>query len=228
MSAIGTGLTLGTRRLLDPYLGTGAAIALFLVLLVARLERSAASAGAADRALIGAAFGIALPLFAYAVVARAAAGRRWDGALDVVARHGLDRRLATLGVIFACAGTLVLAGFVLGALTAIVAHGFGDPLWARDALSSATVGAVAGAGYAGWFTLGSAFGREGGGRFWLLVADWLLGSGSTALAVAWPRAHVRNLIGAPPVLGMSQGLALLALLVLSFLCVGIALLRTPR
>ncbi len=228
MSGLVTGLTLGTRRLLDPYLGTGAAIALFLVLLVARLERSLATAGAADRALIGAAFGIALPLFSYAVVARATEGRRWESAVDVIARHGLDRRTAALGVILACAGVLALAGLVLGALTATVAHGFGDASWLRDALSSGSVGAVAGAGYASWFALGSAFGREGGGRFWLLIADWMLGGGTTALAVVWPRAHVKNLIGAPPVLGMSQTLALLAVVVLSTLCVTVALYRTPR
>jgi hypothetical protein len=228
MSAIATGLTLGARRLLEPYLATGAAITLLLVLLVARLERSVSAAGASDRALVGAAFGIALPLFAYAVVARASDGRRWDGALDVIARHGIDRRLAALGVILACAAALALAGLVLGMLTATVAHGFGDPSWLRDGLSSASVGAVAGVCYTGWFALGSAFGREGGARFWLLVADWLLGSGTTALAVVWPRAHIRNLIGAPPVLGMGQGLALLAVVVLSSLCVAVALWRTPR
>ena len=87
MSSLGCGATLGLRRLLDPYLGISAGIGLLLVLLAARLERSVAAVGAAVRALVGAAFGIALPLLAYAVVARATAGNRWDHALDVLARH---------------------------------------------------------------------------------------------------------------------------------------------
>ena len=111
VSALAAGVTLGARRLLDPYLGVAAGIALLLVLLAARLERSVTSAGAADRALVGAAFGIALPLFAYAVVARASEGRRWDHALDVLARHGLDRRLGAFGSILSSTAALTLAGF---------------------------------------------------------------------------------------------------------------------
>jgi hypothetical protein len=214
--------------LLDPYLGVAAGIALLLVLLVARLERSVTSSGAADRALVGAAFGMALPLFAYAVVARASEGRRWDHALDVLARHGLDRRLGAFGSILSSTVALALAGLLLGGLTAIVARGFGDPLWGRDALRSASVGALAGFCYGAWFGLGSAFGKAGGGRFWFLVADWLLGGGTTAVALFWPRAHIRNLIGAPPVLGMSQTMAAVSIGLLSALCIVIALFRTPR
>ena len=228
MSDLGAGITLGARRLLNPYLGIAAGITLLLVLLAARLERSVATAGAADRALIGAAFGIALPLFAYAVVARATEGGRWDHALDVLARHGLDRRLGAFGSMLSASAALVLAGLVLGGLTATVARGFGDPLWARDALSSASVGALAGFCYGAWFALGSALGRGKGGRFWFLIADWLLGSGTTALAVAWPRAHIRNSIGAPPVLGMSQAMAAVSIGLLSAVCVIVALWRTPR
>jgi hypothetical protein len=228
VNALASGATLGVRRLLDPYLGISAGIGLLLVLLAARLERSVATIGAADRALVGAAFGIALPLLAYAVVARATAGSRWDHALDVLARHGLDRKGGALGAMAACTATLGLAGLLLGGLTATVAHGFADPLWPRDALNSASVGALAGAGYAGWFSLGSALGRVGGGRFWFLVVDWLLGSGTTTLAVFWPRAHIRNLIGAPPVLGMSQTMAVLSIALLSAVCVAIAVFRTPR
>jgi hypothetical protein len=228
MNAVVSGIALGTRRLMDPYLGVAAGISLMLVLIVARLERSLLPAGAADRTLVGAAFGIAMPLFAYAVVSRASEGSRWDHALDVVGRHGLDRRLGALGSMVASGATLAFAGLVLGGLTVTVARGFGDPLWARDALSSALVGSLAGAGYAAWFALGSALGRRGGGRFWLLIADWLLGSGTTALALFWPRAHVRNLIGAPPVLDMSQPTAALSIGLLSAVCIVAALWRTPR
>jgi hypothetical protein len=228
MNALAAGITLGARRLMDPYLGIAAGITLMLVLLVARLERSVLSAGAADRALIGVAFGIALPLFAYVVVARAAQGKRWEHALDVVARHGADRRISALGSMVTATAALALAGLLLGGLTAIVARGFGDPLWARDALSSASVGSVAGGCYGVWFALGSALGRNGSGRFWLLIADWLLGSGTTALALFWPRAHIRNLIGAPPVLGMSQGMAVACIGLLSAFCLIVALWRTPR
>jgi hypothetical protein len=228
MSAVASGIALGARRLMDPYLGVAAGITLMLVLLVARLERSVLAAGAADRALIGAAFGIAMPLFAYAVVSRASEGSRWDHALDVVARHGLDRRLGALGSMVAASAALALAGLVLGSLTATVARGFGDPLWARDAASSGWVGLLAGVGYAAWFALGSALGRRGTGRFWLLIADWLLGTGTTAAALFWPRAHIRNLIGAPPVLDMSQPMAIASIGLLSSVCIVAALWRTPR
>ena len=228
MNAVAAGITIGARRLMDPYLGVAAGITLVLVLLAARLERSVLTTGAADRALIGAAFGIALPLFAYALVARASEGRRWDQALDVVARHGLDRRLGAFGSMVTATAVLALAGMLLGGLTATVARGFGDPLWIRDALTSAWVGSLAGSCYGAWFALGSALGRRGTGRFWLLIADWLLGGGTTALALFWPRAHIKNLIGAAPVLGMSQAMAVASIGILSAVCVVLALWRTPR
>jgi len=82
-----------------------------------------------------------------------------------------------------------------------------------------------GVAYVSLFSLGSCLGARG--RFVFLVADWLLGSGSSLLAAPWPRAHLRNLLGLEPVAGMSQGASTVALLILCVAFTGITLWRTP-
>jgi hypothetical protein len=60
------------------------------------------------------------------------------------------------------------------------------------------------------------------------VLDWILGTGASLLALPWPRAHIKNLLGGEPLLGLPQWSATLALLVIGLFCGSAALLRTPR
>ena len=97
-----------------------------------------------------------------------------------------------------------------------------------DLATSVWIGALAGGSYAWFFGFGTSLGRRGGGSFVVLVLDWFLGVSSSAVAVPWPRAHLRNLLGAEPILGLSQGAALAVLVGLVVVYSSLALWRTPR
>jgi hypothetical protein len=209
-------------------LGIGSVFAATLVLLAGLLERREDLVHAADRTLVGAVFGIALPVLGYVLLGRASDGRRLDTALDALARHGADRQRALLGAVLASAATLGAAGMLLASLGVVTARGIGDPRLIGDAALSSMIGLGAGVCYACWFALGSQLGGQGGGRIWALALDWLLGTGTTALAAPWPRAHLRNLLGAEPVLGMPQWSAPVALSLLGLSCLAFSLLRAPR
>ena len=208
--------------------GIGALFATTLVLLAGLLERREDVVHAADRTLLGAVFGLALPVLGYFVLGRASAGKRLDGALEPVARHGASRKRALLGTVLASAALLGALGMLLAALGVVCARGISDPRLFGDVALSSAIGLGGGVCYACWFALGAQLGAGGGGRIWMLGLDFVLGSGTTALAVPWPRAHLRNLLGAEPVLGMPQWSACIALSVLAFSCIAISLIRTPR
>lgn len=227
-----TGFTLGCAMAADRLRGRFGAVALStvaaFVLAVALLERQAVPHGAATRTLLGAVFGLAMPLFVYAATSRVCGGRRLDTALYALARHGADRRACALGAVATLAAGAALAFAALAALSVVAARGTSDPALVRDALTSAWIAALGAASYASWFALGSTAGQAGGGRFAALLADWLLGTATTALAFPWPRGHLRNLLGAEPVLRMSQSQASLTLCFLASGYLLLALLRSRR
>lgn len=225
MTAILSGARLASARLFRPSSLFGLLVASLAVAAVSLLQRRAVPLLAADRALAGVTFGIALPLLAYGSVARALGGARVDSAVAELARHGASRRSSTLGVQLALSLVLALAGAMLAALAVLVTRAPADPRLASDLAISSWIGALGGAAYAGCFLFGSTFGTSGGGRFWLLALDWVLGAGTTAVALPWPRGHLMNLLGEPPVLGLPQWSATLALLAL---CTGFGLLTLWR
>ena len=216
------GIDLARERLTQRTTGVGLGLALTFTLGVAMLERAQGAEGAADRALSGGAFGVALPLVAYFLVGRACAGSSLREALFPLTRHGLDRRPLALG--FTLPPALLAMGFggVASLFVVLLTRGFSDPRVVSDAAMSIWIGLLSGAAYAAAFTGASALGRRGQGRTWLLVADFLLGAGSSFLAFPWPKGHVRNLLGGASVLELSQQGALFALLGTSFafLCWG--------
>ncbi|MDF3066431.1 MAG: hypothetical protein K0R38_2032 [Polyangiaceae bacterium] len=226
--SIDAGVDLARQRLRQGSTGVACALALAFALGVALLERAQGRVGAADRALSGGAFGIALPLLCYFLVSRVCAGRNLREAVAPLARHGLDRRQLALGL--ALPPALVAAAFAAlgGLLVVAVTRGLGDPELSKDALASFWIGLVSGPAYVAAFVGASALGRAGRGRSWLLLADFVLGAGTSFVAFPWPKAHVRNLLGGGATLDMSQLAALLALLGMSFafLCFGV--LRSPR
>lgn len=221
MSAVADGMNLAATRLRRPSSFAVGVAALGFVALDGLVEHHISATSAADTTLVGAVFGITIPLVAYLVSERANDAKRLDEALGELARHGADRRWAALGSLCATALLLCVAGAVLAALGALVARG-------HQVVTSAGIGALAGATYAAWFGAASTLGRRGRGRIWALLLDWLLGSGTTALALPWPRGHLRNLLGAEPVLSMPQWSASAALVVLALVLTAIALGRTAR
>lgn len=226
--SVAAGIDLGRERLRQR--GTWLAIGLGLSfeLGVALLERAHGFVGAADRALLGGAFGIALPLVCYFLVAQACGGASVRDALLPLARHGLDRRPLTLGLALPAAMLAAVFGGLGGVVVVLFTRGAGDPRFLADAWTSLWIGTVSGAAYVVAFMGASAFGRRGRGRVWLLAADFLLGAGDSFLAFPWPKGHVRNLLGGTAVLELSQMAALLALLGTSFAFLWLGTLRNQR
>lgn len=145
---------------------------------------------------------LALPLATLSLVSAATSGSSVRAAIRPIVELGGSPRRAAFAL--ALTTSLVAAG-VLGALAsaaAVIAHGAADPPPVRDALSTFGVGALAALSYASLFTAASLAGR-GGMRVAVLIADFLLGSGTGLGAAALPRAHVRALLAGVPAAGLS-------------------------
>jgi hypothetical protein len=195
---------------------------------MAVLARSESAPNGADHVLVGAFGALVVPLLAYAVVGGAIGGGSLRASVAPTVAFGAPpARSAAVTVGFA---VLVVAGLCagLGAVLAATAHGIDDPPVARDALVSAYAGALGGAAYAGLFAMGASFGRRGGGRTVLLVADWILGSNSTALALLTPRGHLRNVLGGAPPWGLGERGSAIALLALALVFIVAGVRRTRR
>jgi hypothetical protein len=194
--------------------------ALIAVALVALLQRRAAPFDAPDQVLEGIAFGIALPLTAYGISMRSFSRTRIDVSLGEIARFGGSRRGGVAGSVLVVMLSSAVCGALFGAIAILVTRAPHDPLLFRDAFTSTWIGALGGASYAAYFALGSQFGSSGGGRFWFLMLDWIVGGGTTIMSLPLPRAHIENLIGAPAVMGLPQWSATLALFLITLLGFG--------
>lgn len=222
------GFDLASERLRRPGTLSAGVLGLCFMLGVALLERAHGREGAADRALLGGVFGIALPLLCYFLVARSCAGGNLRSAVHPLARHGMDRRGLILGLALPPLVLAALLAAVTGVLVVIVTRGTSDPLWLRDAATCFWIGGLSAAAYVLAFIGASGYGARGQGRGWLLAADFLLGTGSSLLALPWPKGHVRSLLGGTPVLELSQLAALLLLLGTSFAFLLSGSLRSRR
>lgn len=188
--------------------------------------RARGSSHGADHALVGAYGALVLPLLAYALVGAVVGSARSLAAstAPLVSFGASPTRAAAVAVgvaVLACAAV----GAVLAAVVALVAHGADDPPAAADALASAYAGLLGGAAYAAWFAAGASFGRRGGGRTVLLVADYVLGAGRGAIALVTPRAHLRNLLGGEPPMAWSGRASTALLVVLAVVCALVAVRR---
>jgi hypothetical protein len=192
---------------------------------VAVEARLRGAARGADHALVGAAAAVVLPLLAYTVVGAVLGGRSMSGAVAPLVAFGARPRRAALASIGLAALACALAGAVLFAAVAVVAHGVGDPPPARDALVSAYAGALGGASYAAWLSLGATIGRRGGGRTLLLVLDFVLDGFGGAAALVTPRAYLRDLLGGEPTMGVSERASAIALVAIALVCAGLAARR---
>jgi hypothetical protein len=225
ISAYAAGARLGWTRLWSRATFASFGAALGAVALIALFERVEDRALAVDRTLTGAAFGLAVPLYCFALAELATSRATLFDAVGPLSRHGLPRPPLAQGLIGSTLVLSALGGLVFGLVAVLVTRGPSDPRFARDLVAVSWIGALGGAGYAGLFALGSTFRR---GRLWLLLADWLLGAGTGFLALPWPRGHVRNLLGYSPVLDLSQPAAAFALVLLALLGSLIASRRLPH
>ncbi|MFW5738821.1 MAG: hypothetical protein ACOC1F_00500 [Myxococcota bacterium] len=167
-------------------------------------ERHANALTAAELALRGPAFGLAIPLASLAFVTVALARTRLDEAVGSVALIGGNRRAAAFGALGGTAVITAFVGLVTAALTTIVAYGDVTGAAVGDAWTAAWIGGLTGGVYAFYFGLSSGFGKRGGGRIVALLADLILGPLVGTAAVLFPRAHALNLLGADPVLALPQ------------------------
>ncbi len=194
MTSFGGGMSLAWSRLRTAPTAWGALGAAAFVVLAAIAERRAAPYGALDRTLTGAVFGITVPLVAFAAVRIVTRAARLDDSVEVLARHGLDRRGLVLGAV-------TVVGIGVGAFSAVLgwmAVGLGPSTGEsalRELAPTGWVGVVTGAAYAVLLFAGATVGGSGWGRGAALLADWVLGTGTTLAAVPWPRAHARSLLG---------------------------------
>jgi hypothetical protein len=220
------GFRSGLRSAVAPRTLVGAAVTLVIVALIALAERQAGIFGAANRALEDMLFGLILPFMLLYAATRILEPVRFDDATTPIARFGFSRRRVGLGLIVAA----MLAGGTIAAIaaaeTAVLAHDMTAPPAALDAVSCAWIGALTGFAYTGLFALGSTFGSRGGGRYWALGLDFVLGATSGIGALFFPRGHAQNLLGGEPPMMLPQPASAVILLVLACVTSAVALARS--
>jgi hypothetical protein len=210
------------ERLLDPRLGGAFVTALLSVLGTAALEWGSATGAIRIQTLRI----MVVPLWAYLLIARVAGGGPLSSSIEPLARVGIDRRWSVVWLLVMAEIAAALSSAILSACGWWWTHGTSGP--SSPALGAVLwVGATGGASYAALIGLGATFGRRGRGGVILLVLDWLLGTGVSAMAAPWPRAYLRQLLGSEPVMGLPPWSGSLALLVLILLSTGWAAVRIP-
>jgi hypothetical protein len=222
LNALHFGSALTRERLLRRWVLAPLLLACVVIAVTAASERAESATLATDRTLVGAVFGLTVPLIAYGAVGLLTMRSRMSTAVEAVARHGADRRRLVLGAVVSAQLAAAGACAALAILAVIATRGSS----LTSLLSSAVSGALLGAAYTGWFAFGSSFGPRGQGRVAALILDWLLGASSTLFAF-WPRGHVAALVSAGAN-GSSMAFAWAALLVLSTMYAIAGFIRCPR
>jgi hypothetical protein len=214
------------RLLRGPRAWLGVAPWCVLAFAFALAARERGSAHGADHVLLDTYGALVLPLLSFVIVGASVASRSLRAsAAPVVAFGAQPARAAAASIAVAGAGCAVV-GAVVAAILAIVAHGTSDPPRLQDAVTSAYVGALGGAAYGAWFSLGASFGRRGGGRVALLALDWILGASGGVAALFSPRGHVRNLLGGAPPMDLSQRASAAALVLFAVTTALVAIRRS--
>ena len=221
MNHVFMGVGLARRRLLGRFTAFTLVSALAVVVAVSLLERREDPLVATDRALAGVCFGLAIPLLCWAVVHALSAGRNLLDSLSTLSRNGVNRRRAWCGFALVALSGCAIGSGLLAATAVLATRSVRDSAFLTDLMTTSAIGLVAGTAYALWFAVASMIGARGGGRFWAWVADWVLGSSTTALGLLFPRAHLRNLLGFEPVVDLPQAasygvMAFLAVTLFSF------------
>jgi len=201
-----------------------AAAASWLVLGVGGLleGQSIGTASSAERVqlrlLSALAFGLVLPLSAFAASTRLC-GRLPELLASGWSRYGGDRRRYALGrqALAAAVPAAITAGAALLALglgSAVSAPGVALPGSATNLLTVVWIALLGAACYAMYFGLAQLYAGRTGSSV-LLIADWVFGSGTSALAAPWPRGYLRALLGGTAPLELSPRDAALCLLLIA-------------
>ena len=228
MSAVGAGFALAARRLGSVAGLVGVLIASLAVLVVALLERQSSTLLAADRALNGISLGIALPLLVYgtglqggcrspALRCRGGIGKT-GGKPTLRAAWIGSRSHRRCGSLRCAPGRARSARYAAAGGSAAACrpvHQRVDRRPCRNRLRD-----VVHLGFDGRTLWGRTLLGTG--------CRLLLGAGVTAAALPWPRAHIRNLLGADPVMALPQWSSSLLLFVLIGGYLAFSLWRCPR
>ncbi|MDP9000707.1 MAG: hypothetical protein M3O46_11415 [Myxococcota bacterium] len=196
-----------------------------LAIVLAVAARSNGSLRAADHALLGCYGPLVLPLLAYTLVGAIVGGQSLSSSTAPLVTLGARPTRVSAVAILVAAAACAVAGSIVAAVVAMLAHGTGDPPLVRDTIVSAYAGGLGGTAYGTWFMLGASLGKRGGGRPVLLVVDWLLGATDGAASLATPRGHVRNLLGGTAPMDLSQRASAGVLVVLALVCAFIVVKR---
>lgn len=226
VDALVGGASIAGRRLASPATYLIATVALGVSATSGLVERGASELEAPDRAL-GVVLRLVLPLVAFALGSIATARQRLGEATWPLARFGAPRAQVAVGMMIVTAAATALIGTAATALALVVAYG-GLPGLAIDLVVSAWITALGAAAYVAWFSFGGAFLRRGRGRWLVLVADFALGGGAGAVAVCWPRAHLRSLGGGEAIAGISQADSSVLLVALTLAMTILAAMRAGR
>ena len=217
-----------------PVMAAGASLTVLLMagVLEGQAKGDGDSARAAQlRLLQGVAFGLVLPLFAYAA-SRRVGGSHAQLMAAAWPRFGGNRQGYALGRQLS---VVLLTGIVIG-VTGLLALGIGDatsapgaelPLSGTNLLAVMWVGGLGAASYVGGLGLAHQYGGNIG-RALFLIGDWAFGSGTSLLALPWPRAHLRALLGGSAPLGLSTRDTALYLLAFTLLSFALYVRRIPR
>jgi hypothetical protein len=205
------GLRIGGVRLRRRRVALLGFLGLALALASAVIERRVSSVGSVDRALVST-FRLVIPLVAFAIVAEVSGRARLSEAAWPAARFGAARRDVVLGLVAAAAAASAALAAVFAVAVVLFASSPASPPIVRDALLSAWIAAVTAFAYVGWFAAGSTFHRHGRGRFWPLLADFVLGGSVGFAGALLPRGNAVNLLGGSAPLGLSQPSSMVILL----------------
>ncbi len=200
--ALALGAALGRERFRGRSYALLGLLCLGFTVMLAVLERSFGSRGAADRVLPGF-FGVVIPLWSFAVTSLAIGRRRLSDSVWCFARFGLRRGPLAVGLLLAAGLGAAVVAWVSVILALAITHGLSAPLLS-DGWVSGWIAALGAGCYVAWFGLGASFMRRGRGRWIPLLADLIFGGGAGVAAVVWPRAQLRNLIGGLAPLDLPQ------------------------
>jgi hypothetical protein len=218
------GASLAVVRLRSRGFALACVLALALTGVAAFVERRVGMAGAVDRTL-GVVAGWIVPIFCTGALSLLLAGRGLRESTWPAARFGAPRAAVALGSILVLAIATAAVALLLAMLGVALAHGDGAPPLLGDLLTSAWVAALGGAAYAAWLSFGASFGRVGGGRYVVLVLDFVLG-GTDLLGVVLPRGNLENLLGLGAPFDVGQRASSLLLSSLAVLVAAVASWRS--
>ncbi|HTV18555.1 MAG TPA: hypothetical protein VMG12_07785 [Polyangiaceae bacterium] len=183
------------------------------------------------RLLAGVVFGLVLPLLAFGVSARLGGTLR-ELMTTSWARYGGDRQGYALGrqalaVLLTGVVAAVLGLLALGIGSATAQPGLELPFSFGNGLAVVWVGLLGSLAYTIAFATAHAYAGNTG-RTVFLIADWLFGTGTSLLALPWPRSHLGALLGGHAPLGLGERESALCLVGIAIVATLLYVRRIPR